>query len=133
MLKARALVMLAIAAGVASACAHYNESAAAGDVISKADAAKTVVLHVDNLSTSPMELHTVLDGRSLFVGSVGGQDSTNILLQPSMFPTGNLFVVAIPADAGGRARVGPLTAGKGDIIKFTIQPALDLSRAVVIR
>jgi hypothetical protein len=133
MRKSRALFTLAIAAAMTASCARYHEASAGGDVISKTDAAKTVVLHVDNLSTSPMELHTVQNGRSLFVGSVAGQDSTNILLDPTLFPTGTLFLVAIPADASGRARVGPLAAGKGDIIRFTVQPALDLSRAVVIR
>src|SRR3954468_20618007 len=133
MLNARALFTLAIAATLGVSCARYREGMANGDVITKADAAKTVVLHVDNLSPSPMELRAIVDGRSQFVGSVAGQDSTNILLEPSWFPTGNIYVAAIPSDSRGAARVGPLTATKGDIIKFTVQPALELSRAIVVR
>jgi hypothetical protein len=133
MLNARALFTLTAATIVAASCGHYTPGSASGDTITKADAAKTVVLHVQNLNNSPMELRTILNGRSLFVGSVSSQDSTNILLDPTMFPTGNLFLSAIPSDGRGVARVGPLAAGKGDIIKFTIQPALDLSRAIVVR
>jgi hypothetical protein len=91
------------------------------------------VLHVDNLNQSPMELRTISNGKSLFVGSVGGQDSTSILLDPTLFPTASLYLAAIPPDGRGVARVGPLGAGKGDVIKFTIQPALDMSRAIVVR
>jgi hypothetical protein len=133
MLNARALFAFATAAIIGVSCASYHEASAGGEVISKADASKTVVLHVDNLSQSPMELRTISNGRSLFVGSVSGQDSTNILLDPTLFPTGSLFLAAIPADGRGVARVGPLAASKGDIIKFTVQPALDLSRAIVVR
>ena len=114
-------------------CAHTQDAVAAGDVISPAEAAKTVLLHVDNISTESMELRTVENGHSTFIGSVGGNDSTSILLDPTLFPTAILFVVALPADGHGRAVVGPLAATKGDRIKFTIQPALDLSNATINR
>lgn len=133
MLNARTLFVVAIAAIVGASCARYNAASASGDVFTPADAAKTVVLHVDNLNSSPMELRTIANGRSLFVGSVGGQDSTNLLLDPTIFPTGSLYLAAIPSDGRGVARVGPLAASKGDIIKFTVQPALELSRAIVVR
>jgi hypothetical protein len=123
------LYILAAAAVLSAGCAHYAQSSAGGEVV---DAASTVVLHVDNLSTEPMELRTVLNGRSRLVGSVSAHDSTSVLLDPSMFPTGFLYVVAIPADSQGRAIAGPLTAAKGDRIRFTVQPALDMSNAVVI-
>jgi len=136
MWNARVLLMLATAAVFGAACAGYaggGGGTASGDVISKDEAAKTVVLHVENFSSFPMELRTISDGRSRFIGSVSAQDSTNILLDPTLFPTGSLFLTALPSDRRGQARVGPLTAGRGDIIKFTIQPALDLSRAIVVR
>ena len=133
MLKARELMALSIAATISLACAGLGSGGASSGYISPADAAKSVVLHVDNLSPSPMELRTISYGRSSFIGSVGGQDTTNILLDATLFPTGSLYLAALPSDRRGQARVGPLSAGKGDIIKFTIQPALDLSRAVVVR
>ena len=133
MLRARAFLVLASAAIVAAGCSRYYQAAEAGDVISKEAAAKTVVLHVNNLNPSPMELRTITEGRSVFVGSVAGQDSTDILLDPMLFPTASLYLAAIPSDRRGVARVGPLGASKGSVIKFTIQPALDLSRAIVTR
>src|SRR5947209_14894437 len=133
MFRARVVVLLTAAAIAGAGCNRYYQGSASGDVISKDDAKKTVVLHVQNLNSSPMELRTVSDGRSVFVGSVSGQDSTDILLDPMLFPTASLYLTAIPSDGRGVARVGPLGAGRGDVIKFTIQPALDLSRAVVVR
>ena len=133
MVKARIITILFAAATLAGACNRYMQSSASGRVIDPADAAKTVVLQVNNQSTSPMELRTIQNGRSQFVGSVGGSDSTSILLDPQLFPTGSLYVVAIPSGGRGRALAGPLSAGKGDKIQFTIEPALDQSRAIVDR
>jgi hypothetical protein len=136
MFNARLLLTLATSALFGAACAGYSGGGggtASGDVVTKEEASKTVVLHVDNLSSSSMELRTIADGRSVFVGSVSARDSTNILLDPSLFPTGSLYLTALPSDRRGQARVGPLAAGRGDIIKFTIQPSLDLSRALVVR
>jgi hypothetical protein len=126
-------VALAAAAIIVVGCAHGLESSASGEVIDSADASKTVVLHVDNRNSQPMELRTVLDGRSTFIGSVQGMDSTDILLDPTMFPAGFLYVVAVPADGRGRAIAGPLAASNGDKIKFTVSEALNLSNAVVVR
>jgi hypothetical protein len=88
---------------------------------------------VKNQSTEPLELRTVLEGRSTFIGSVGPVESTSILLDPSLFPAGFLYIVGIPADGRGRALVGPLAASKGDKIRFTISPELSMSSATVIR
>jgi hypothetical protein len=124
---------MAAAATFAAGCAHGFESSASGEVIDPAAAAKTVVLQVKNQNPQSMELRTVLDGRSTFVGSVGGNDSTSILLDPNIFPAGFLYVVAIPADGRGRAVAGPLAASKGDKILFTVSPELTLSNAFVRR
>jgi hypothetical protein len=133
MFRPRLFVILAAAAIAGAGCNRYYGSTAGGEVVSAADASKTVVLHVQNLHQSPMELRTIQNGTSHFVGSVAGQDSTDILLDPTLFPTGSLIILARPADGNGFARVGPLTASKGDEIKFTVEPALDLSRAIVVR
>src|SRR5579884_1036262 len=113
MLKLRALLAIATAtilgAGVVTGC-NGNQSAAAGEVIDPAEAAKTVVLHVNNLNDVSMELRVIQNGHSDFVGSVGGSDSTSILLDPSLFPTGTLYVAPTPADGRGRVVLGPLMA-----------------------
>jgi hypothetical protein len=133
MLKTRALLIFAAATTIGAACSRYSQNSSAGGVIDPADAKNTVVLHVKNQNTSPMELRTILNGQSQFAGSVGGSDSTSLLLDPQMFPTGFLYVVAIPTGGRGRAIAGPLSAGKGDKIEFTIEPALDQSHAIVTR
>ncbi len=129
----RKLSIAATLAALTAGCARLTQGSAAGEVFSPADAASTVVLHVDNLSTAPMELRTIFNGKSQFVGSVSGNDSTSLLLDPTMFPTGVLYVVAIPSDLQGRAVIGPLTATKGNQIRFTVQPALGMSSAIVVR
>lgn len=132
---ARPLVIVAAAAslGVAiTSCTGLTQGSAAGQ-IDPADAAKTVVLHVENRNVAPMEIRTVLNGRSEFVGSVAGNESTDILLDPVNFPTSLLYIAAIPSGGGGRALVGPLGASKGERINFTIEPALDQSHARVVR
>jgi hypothetical protein len=131
-LKRRMACALAVAAIVGTGCAHGFESSAAGE-IDPAQAAKTVLLHVENQNSQTMELRTVLDDRSTFVGSVGANDSTNILLDPGMFPAGFLYVVAIPADGRGRAIAGPLSASKGDKIQFRVSQTLSASNATVVR
>jgi hypothetical protein len=88
---------------------------------------------IDAQNSRVANLRTILNGQSRFAGSVGGSDSTSVLLDPQMFPTGFLYVVAIPTDGRGRAVAGPLSAGRGDKIEFTIEPALDQSHAIVVR
>lgn len=133
MLKRRMACAVAMAAILGVGCAHGFQSAASGEVIDPAAAAQTVVLHVKNQNSQTMELRTLIDDRSTFVGSVGGNDSTSILLDPSLFPAGFLYVVAIPADGRGRAIAGPLSASKGDRIQFTVSDILSASRAIVSR
>jgi len=131
MFTARAILVVATVASLGTACAGATQGSASGQIAAE-DAAQTVVLHVDNKNTAPMELRTILNGRSTFVGSVAGNDSTSILLDPMNFPTGFLYIAAIPT-GGGRALVGPLGASKGETINFTIEPVLDQSHARVVR
>ena len=126
-------MILGTAAVLGAGCASTQTGSAAGTIIDPAEASRTVVLHVENLNPSPMELRAITNGRSQFVGSVGGNDSTSVLLDPSWFPTATLVITALPADGHGRAVSGPLAAGKGDRIIFTLQPSLDLSNAIVRR
>ena len=131
-LNTRMLLVLATAATLGSGCARYTDTSG-GEVIDAAEAAKTVLLHVNNLSPQSMELRAIVNGNSTFIGSVGSNDSTSLLLDPVIFPTATLYLVGIPAGGRGRAVVGPLAASKGDMITFTIESAFDLSRAIVRR
>ena len=127
------LAIALVAASTTWGCARYSEGTAAGMAIDPAEAAKTVVLVVKNENGRGMELRSIVNDQSTFVGSVGPNDSTSILLDASIFPTSLLFLAAIPDDGRGRALVGPLAAAKGDKINFTIRPTLSLSNATVRR
>lgn len=131
----RKLAVALVAASLTSgaACARYSEGSAAGTTIDPAEAAQTAVLNVKNENGRGMELRSVLNGQSTFIGSVGPNEATSILLDSQLLPTSLLYIVAIPDDARGRALVGPLTATKGDKITFTIRPTLSMSSATVRR
>lgn len=118
--------LLALGAG----CSRYGT--AGGDVasISPAEAANTVTLVTMNNASTTMELRVIAHGQSSFVGSVGAHDRGAILLDPSILPAGDLYVVGIPADGRGRVVEGPLAVGKGMRIDFTIESDYTLSRAV---
>ena len=133
MRRLRGIIILISTVALGTACANGMQGASSGDYIDPAEAAKTVVLHVNNINPLPMELRVVQNGQSRFVGSVSAGDSTDILLDPQLFPTASLYVTAIPSDGRGRAVAGPLAASKGDQINFTVQVTLSMSRAVVVR
>ncbi len=127
------LALALVASSMTWSCARYNESSAAGTTIDPAEAAQTAVLNVKNENGRGMELRSVVNGQSTFIGSIGPSDNTSILLDANILPTSLLYIVAIPDDGRGRALVGPLTATKGDKINFTIRPTLSMSSATVRR
>jgi len=130
-MRSSAALLAAVLLG--ATCARYHQSSAAGEVITARDADATVVLHVQNLGLATVELHSIQDGRSRFIGSVSAHDTTSVLMDPLLFPTANLFIAAF-ADAGGqRVVVGPLAAGRGDQIDLMVQEGLRGSHATVRR
>ena len=115
MFIARSFLIVAAAAalgGAASSCTGLTQGSASGQ-IEPADAAKTVVLHVENRNIAPMELRTILNGRSEFVGSVAGNDSTDILLDPVNFPTGFLYTRPSPLAAAVEPSLAPWELRRG--------------------
>ncbi len=129
MRRARSLLVVALGVG----CARYHETSAGGEVTKPGDLDATVVLHVQNLGMRSVELRAIQDGRSRFIASVGAQDTTSIQLDPLLFPTASLFIAAYAQAGGQRIVVGPLAAGKGDQIDFTVQEGLVGSQANVHR
>jgi hypothetical protein len=130
----RGVAALVVAAALLGAtCTRYHESSAGGEVISANEADATVVLHVQNLGMGTVELRSIQDGRSRFIGSVSGQDTTSLLLDPLLFPTASLFIAAYANAGGQRVVVGPLAAGRGDEIDLTVQEGLAGSHAKVHR
>jgi hypothetical protein len=133
MLKMKKFMMFAACAVMASACSRGMQGVAEGTYIDPVEAKQTVTLDVQNDNPNPMELRVIVNDQSYFVGSVGGNEKTAMLLDPRWFPSGFLYVMGIPADGRGRAVAGPLTASKGDRIRFSISPSLSMSRATVTR
>jgi hypothetical protein len=133
MQRMRMAAAASLVATLGGSCARLHESSAGGEVISAREAAETVVLHVQNLGMSSVELRSIQDGRSRFITSVGAQDTSSVLLDPLLFPTASLFVAAYAQAGGQRVVVGPLAAGRGDEIDLTVQEGLTGSRANVHR
>jgi hypothetical protein len=130
MLKARMLITLATVASLGAGCARYGASA--GDVALPPDTSSSAVLYTKNLSNEPIELRVLSTGQSRFIGSVSPGESSAIMLDPSLLPAGELYVIGIAPDGRQRAVGGPLAVAKGNAIQFTIQPTLSLSRAHVV-
>jgi hypothetical protein len=119
MVKSRRLLTLAVAVtlGAGVGCAHSNS--AAGDVSLSPDASNSAVLYAKNLSNES-------------IGAVSPGETTSIVLDPTLLPSGDLYVLGISPDGRRRAVGGPLAVTKGNEIRFTIQPTLSLSRAYVV-
>lgn len=132
MFRSRDWLILAAAATLSGACSRYSQSAGELGVITPEEAAKTVVLEAVNTSDESIELRVIAQNQSRFVGSVSARDTTAILLDPSLFPSGEIYVAGIAADPSHRVISGPLAATRGDKILFRISPEIRLSRAYVI-
>ncbi len=132
MLKSRGLLTMAAAAALGAGCARYSGTAG-GDIasIDPDAAANTVVLQALNVGDESIELRIIAQNQSRFVGAVQPRDTTAILLDPSLFPSAQFYVVGIAADPSHRVVAGPLAAGKGDRIMFRIEPQIRSSRAYV--
>lgn len=133
MQRVRSTFSLLVAALLGATCARNHETSAGGEVISPGEANATVVLHVQNLGLSMVELRSIEDGRSRFIGAVSAQDTASVLLDPLLFPTASLFIAAYAQAGAQRVVVGPLAAGKGDQIDLTVQEGLAGSHARVRR
>jgi hypothetical protein len=133
MRRMRSTFSLLIAALLGATCARNHQASAGGEVITPADADATVVLHVQNLGLSMVELRSIDGGRSRFITAVSAQDTASVLLDPLLFPTASLFIAAYAQAGGQRVVVGPLAAGKGDEIDLTVQEGLVGSQARVHR
>jgi hypothetical protein len=132
MIRSRRLLTLAVAATLAAGAGCVHSNSAAGDVSLSPDASNSAVLYAKNLSNESIELRVVTTGESRFIGAVSPGETTSIVLDPTLLPAGNLYVLGISPDGRRRAVGGPLAVTKGNEIRFTIQPTLSLSRAYVV-
>ncbi|HEY4305814.1 MAG TPA: hypothetical protein VGM82_15180 [Gemmatimonadaceae bacterium] len=130
MLKTRIILTLATIATLGAGCARFGS--ANGDVAGAIDPASSAVLYTKNLSNEPIELRVLVTGQSRFIGSVSPGETNSIVLDPTLLPSGELYVLGVAADGRRRAIGGPLAVTKGNAIRFTIEPTLSLSRAYVV-
>ena len=81
MFRHKLLIALVAASltGAAEACARYSEGSAAGTTIDPAEAARTAVLNVRNENGRGMELRSIVNGQSTFIGSVGPKDRKSVV------------------------------------------------------
>jgi hypothetical protein len=121
---------LALLAVVAIACGRTPTPR--GAVASLAPAGGGVTVVVDNHNFAEMDVYVVRAGDILTrLGMVDGESKAQFLVDPSLFPTGTLGLLARPIGGFGAARSGPIPVGAGETVTFTIEPDLRASMATV--
>lgn len=115
------LAALAVSTGVAACATHNAEVAASGGEI-EAEIARSVVVHVSNMNSVPVEIQAgVTGGSARFMGVVGPNETADVLLDSQWFPTAMLYLIAVPADGKAKSVAGPLSATRGQQINFTVE------------
>jgi hypothetical protein len=90
----------------------------------------TVVVQNDNFAD--VDVFVARDAEVLTrLGMVNGESTAKFAVDPSLFPTGTLALVARPIGGSGAARSGPLVVDAGQTVTFTISPDLRASMATV--
>src|ERR1044071_7826343 len=87
MIKLR-IVAIATALAIAASCKTLANGTAPYEDVAPAVAAKSVVLHVNNGNIQTVEIRTVINSQTRFVGTVAPKDSMDIVLDGSQFPNG---------------------------------------------
>jgi hypothetical protein len=118
-----AVAPLAAGAGV-TACGHTNESG--GEVVP----ASAVGLDVRNENFLDVDVFSIVDGLSTRLGTVTGNGSRHFLLDP-IVGSRDFHLIAVPIGGAGRASSGPLAAGPGQTIVFTVGAVLRNSTVTI--
>lgn len=127
---ASSILHLLVAALIVGACGRTSTPATA-NLAPVAVAAGTMVV-VDNHNFADVEVFVVRDREvSMRLGMVNGASAAKFDVDPSLFPTGTIALVARPIGARGEARSGPLVVSAGQTVTFTIEPDLRASMATV--
>ncbi len=93
--------------------------------------AGAVAVHVVNNAFSDVDIYVVSEGVAHRLGTVTATTSTDFVMDPSYFPTGQLRLIGAPIAGNGRASSGLLNVMAGQTIEFDITPNLRGSMAVV--
>lgn len=126
------LVVGALVAGLA-ACATspraVSTRTSTGDVSSPAANAVSLVVRNDNFHD--VDVFAIADGQRTRLGMVTGNKTARFRLDPALFPTGQVQIVATPVGAKGVASSGPVNVTPGQTVQFTIAPRLEQSTVQV--
>lgn len=114
-----------MATGGAIACRSSN----AYDVNQPENGSVTLVVKNDNFND--VDVYVVSSGLPTRVGTVNGLTTARFALSPSLVTAPDLRIVATPIGGNGRASSGPLIAGPGQTINFTVGSRLSQSFATV--
>lgn len=93
--------------------------------------AGAVAVHVVNNNFNDVDVYAVSQGVAHRLGTVTGESSSDFVMDPSYFPTGQLRLVAAPIGGNGRGSSGLLSVMAGQTIEFDVAPRLRDSMAIV--
>jgi hypothetical protein len=113
---------------LASCTSVDRTGSAGGEVASARDAVSLVVV---NNHYADMDVYAIRGGSRVRIGTVTGNTKASFTLDRSMYPTGELSLVADPIGGFGTARSGRLAVSRGDEVEFRIMPVIDQSTVFV--
>ena len=124
------LLGVTLAALLTIGCGCGSTTAGMGTALAPVAGGVTVV--VQNQNFADVDVFVVRDGAVVTrLGMVNGESTARFPIDPSLFPTGSLSLVARPIGGSGVARSGPVLVNGGQTVTFTIQPELAASMATV--
>jgi hypothetical protein len=135
MMHVRKLIALAGATTMLGACMHHKTYSEAGGEVSvdSLSATRTALLRIDNSTSTPVRVYTVIDGKANYVAkSMPGQARTWVL-DPNLFPNSNISFEARPGDGSPTRTFGPYKVNKNETVDLVIATDPMASRAVVHR
>lgn len=113
----------------AGGCARGATMSEGGDV--DLPSTNVVGLRVDNQYRNDVDVYAVSGGISNRLGMVVAHESGTFELSPSQYVRPDFRLIARPISGQGLANSGVLSVRAGDLIAFTIAPALAQSSALV--
>ncbi len=122
----RAFVLLAVGLLGAAGCGGNAEE---GE--NPAPRRGPVRLVLANQNFADMTIYATEVGSRTRVGMVTGNSTATLAVSGSLFPTGQLNLIAVPIGGRGRASSGPLLVRGGETVYFTITPQLSTSYASI--
>lgn len=124
----RYLISAALIGGLVSGCARGTTMSEGGDVDLPSTSAAAVT--VDNQYHNDVDVYAVSGGVSIRLGKVSAHESETFSVSPSQYVRSDFQLVA-RAFGGGLASSGRLSVRGGNLVAFTVAPALAQSSALV--